>query len=290
MNKTTKLILSFCGITLLLGGILFGVGMYFGERTQQNPWFGKDVWGDIDIKVDGAQLSVGNYVECIEKKETLNAFENITMEAECANVRIIMGEEYQITCVYPENEMPQFNVENGTLKVTQDKQEDYQNTGNVTRSIIITIPKQTVLKEVSLENIVGNIWVEDIDAYSYMTTLTTGNVEIHNAELESCMVTISTGNIKTSKLMADYCGMSTSTGEIDIIESDVKEYVIVNGVGDTTLDLSRVTYDYSINAETNVGKVYLNGDEKGLDYEVEKSGEYRIEIGKNVGDINIKTQ
>lgn len=293
MSKLTKFILTFCGITFLLGGILFGVGQFFGEKSQQNPWFGENVFGDVDVTVDGMKIYLGENaenVECMEKNEILPDFENIHMQAECANVQIVTGKEFQISCTYPENEMPDYKVVNNTLEVIQDKQEDYVNTGNVTRSIIISIPEQAVLKDVTLENVVGNISITAINAYSCMTTLTTGNVEISNSEMESCHVTISTGNIDISQLVSEDCGVSTSTGEVDITASDVKKYVIANGVGDTFLDLSKVTYDYSMDVETNVGKVYLDGEEVGKKYEKDRNEECCIKIRKNVGDINIKTK
>lgn len=287
MSKFTKGILTFCGITLLLGGVLFGIGKHFGEQTEQNPWFGEDVLWGMDVTVDGAKIQMGEKVESIEKQESPLAFENIHMEVECGNVQVVKGSEFQISCIYPEKEMPEFKVENNTLEVTQ---KNCLNTGNATRSIIITVPEQAQLLDMTFENEVGDVTITGITADSYTTTLSTGSVAIQSSDLERCMLTVDTGSIDISDLSADYCGVSTSTGEINIKDCDVKEYVLINDVGDTTLDLSSVSYDYAIKAKTDVGKVYMDGEKKSDDYEMDAVGDYRIEIRKDVGDINIRTK
>lgn len=289
MNKFTKFILTFCAITFLLGGTLFGIGRYFGEQTQQNPWYGEDILGDIDITVDGSTISVGQNEKSNEIEETLAAFENIHMEAECANVQIVVGTDYRITCKYPQSEMPEYKVENNTLHIVQDKQEDYMNAGNITRSILITIPKDKVLKDITINNIVGNIDIGDISAYSCMITLTTGNVAVDNSEIARYCLTGSTGNVNIAGLVADECYVSTNTGEVDISASDVEKYVLLSNVGEISLNLSKATYDYSVKASTSVGKVYIDGEECDRKYE-ENNGDGNIEAGVNVGDINIKTK
>ena len=289
MSKFTKCILTFCGIALLIGGVLFGVGLFFGERSQQNPWFGENVWRDMDVTVDGVKVFIGENAESIEKKEVLAAFENIYMKAECANVSIVTGTEFQITCTYPKDEMPEFKIENETLEIIQDRQEDYTNTGNVTRAIIISVPEQTVLKDITLENVVGNISIADINAYRCLTTLTTGNVTVDNSEIDCCNFTISTGNVDVTALVAEECYLSTSTGKLDMVSNDVKKYVLISGVGGISLDLGKATCDYAMEASTNVGKVYIDGEESGLKYE-EENGEGNIRLSVNVGDINIKTK
>ena len=289
MSKFTKCILTFCGIALLIGGVLFGAGVFFGEKSQQNPWFEENLLGDMDVTVDGVKVFIGESEESIEKKEVLSAFENIYMKAECANVTIVTGTEFQIACTYPKDEMPEFKVENETLEVIQDRQEDYINTGNVTRSIIITVPEQTVLKDITLENVVGNISIADINTYRCMTTLTTGNVTVDNSEMDSCNFTISTGNVDITALVAEECYVSTSTGNLGMVGNDVKKYELISSVGGISLDLSKATCDYAMEASTNVGKVYIDDEEFGLKYE-EENGEGNIRLSVNVGDIDIKTK
>ncbi len=289
MSKVTKYFLAFCGIALLMGGVLFGVGVFFGEKTQQNPWFGENVFWDADVTVDGVQVFVGKNAESIEKKEILPVFENIHMQAECANVEIVSGTEFQITCIYPKEEMPEFKVENETLEVIQDRKEDYINTGNVTRTIIISVPEQNVVKDITLENVVGNISIADINAYRCLTTLTTGNVTVDSSEIDLCSFTISTGNVDITNLVSEECYVSTSTGEVDMTAGDVKNYTIISGVGGVSLDVSRPTFDYAMEASTSVGKIYVDDKEWEKEYE-DTTGEGTIKIGVNVGDINIKTK
>lgn len=290
MNKFTKKILVFCVTTFVLGGVLFGVGMHMGDQTGQNPWIKEDFLGNMSISVDGAWIHVGPSEESEEIKEELPAFENIHTKINGGNVQIVKGTDFGITCIYPKKEMPKFKVINNTLEVDQDWQEDYERTGNVTRTITITVPAETQLTDVTLENVVGNLSIEDINVYSCMATLTTGNIDIQDAQLERCTLIVSTGNIYISALISDLCGVSTSTGDITITDGDVKEYSIVNGVGNTTLDLSQVTYDYTIDADTNVGNVMVNGEEKKGGYEKDGDENYRVKIGKDVGNINITTK
>lgn len=288
MSKFTKRILMFCVITFILGGVLFAVGMHMGEQTGQNPWVKENFLGNASISVDGARIHVGPSEESVEVKKELPAFENIHTKVECGNVQIVKGTAFRITCTYPEKEMPKFEVINGTLEVDQNCKDNHK--GNATHSIVITVPLKEQLQDVTLENVVGNLSIADINAYSCKTTLTTGNIDIQDAQLERCVLTVSTGNICISTLISELCGVSTSTGDITITDSDVKEYALVNGVGNTTLELNKVTYDYTIDADTNVGNVIVNGEKKKDGYEKDGDENYRIKIGKDVGNISITTK
>ena len=252
MGKTFKIWLIIATSLIVVGGILFVVGMT-----------GK--------KWDFSKLSTEKY----ETNFSLvsEEFKQISIKVETADISVVPVEDATCKIVFYEHEKVKHlaTVSDETLTISVvDQRQWYDHIGISVSSpkIIIYLPE----KEYASLNIKGS----------------TGNVEILNdIQTENVDISISTGNITLQNLTVDKMSLSVSTGDIKVSSVDCEREVKLKGeTGKTTLSDIQCGSLYS---KASTGKAVLSNVIATDVFLVERStGDVKFE-GCDAGEIQIKT-
>ncbi len=252
MGKAMKIWLIIATILIVLGGILFVIGMT-----------GK--------KWDFSKLSTEKY----ETNFSLvsEEFKHISIKVETADISLVPVEDNICKVVFYEHEkvkhLATVNDETLTISVVDQRQwYDYIGISVSSPKIIIYLPE----KDYASLNIKG----------------TTGNVEILNdIRTENVDISISTGSITLQNLIVDNMNLSVSTGDIKVSSVECEEEVKLKGeTGKTTLSGIKCGSLYS---KASTGKIILSNVMVTDVFSVERStGDVKFE-GCDAGEIQIKT-
>ena len=273
--------------------------------------------------------------------EEIEPAHSIQVDTDYFDVKVISGKTFSVT--YPEGEYidSSYTVENDKLTLTvQEKGKsefhifgfwgfmpssfDYNDTQD--NSIIVTIPDDTSLKDISIHDADGDCLIERQTADSYTLDLSYGdlaltdctgkNVDIKDSDGEvnitssnfdsmtgklsygDCHVadsTIGTGDLKLSdgalKLDNGSISMLTaklSYGDFTVNHTQIGQVDASLSDGDFTATLDEAEDLFSTNFDTADGEITINGKEQGEHYTTTGSDEKLLSVETSYGDINIQ--
>lgn len=266
---------------------------------------------------------------------------SIQVDTDYFDVKVISGKTFSIT--YPEGEYidSAYAVENDKLTLTiqeKDKSKlqvfgfwgfmpssfDYNATQDDT--IVVTIPDNTSLKDISIHDADGNCLIEGQTSDSYALDLSYGdlaltdctgkNVDIKDSDGD---VNISSSNFDsmTGKLSYGDCHVADSTigtGDLNLSDGALKldngsismltaklsygdftvNHTQIGQVdaslsdGDFTATLDEAEDLFSTNFDTADGEITINGKEQGEHYTTTGSDKKSLSVKTSYGDINIQ--
>jgi len=152
----------------------------------------------------------------------------------------------------------------------------------------------------------GDIDMNDIIATNSMkVTLSTGDISLINITTSDFEVSSSTGDIGLNQITAEDAKIDNSTGKIDIsnstfesLEADIStgkieldqvvsnSYLLESSTGDIHVILSTLD-DYKFDLETDTGKVRINGQSQGDEYQ-SFTGTIDFVANTDTGNITIE--
>lgn len=266
---------------------------------------------------------------------------SIQVDTDYFDVKVISGQTFSIT--YPEGEYVDSAYTVGDDKLTLTVQErnksklqvfgfwgfmpssfDYSDTQD--NSIIVTIPDDTSLKDISIHNADGDCLIEGQTADSYTLDLSygdlvltdctgknvdmkdsDGDVNITSSNFDSmtgklsygdCHIadsTIGTGDLLLSDgaLKLDNGSISTLTAELSygdftVTHTQIGKVDASLSDGDFTATLDEAKDLFSTNFDTADGDITINGKEQGNHYTSTGSDEKTISVKNSYGDIIIQ--
>lgn len=321
MSKAVKKVVTGCIVGIAVGGILFGLGTYMGgsfpEGANITSLNTETFITPILIEKEGADV--------IKEEQVLEKLQGVNIDAAVAAVEVKMGEHYYISCEFPEDDMPEIRLDAGILKVVSREKELHANAEKERRRIVVTIPQGAELEMLSLKNSVGEILISEICAEEAAVNIGTGDAEIHNCSIgrltieskvgalnvadtqtRECRVWLDCGDMRISESNLGKGELKSNVGGLYMEETSAEQYEIKLGCGDIRLvnaeapvvtaenatgeisfTLSENIEEYQINAETDIGIIYVNETEQGKSYQKGDLKEQRLTIKGKLGDIRI---
>ncbi len=180
--------------------------------------------------------------------ESLMQFEKISVSSNVMELTVKTGSEFHIYSTYNKQKyMPEFNVKNGTLNVSQNFSKS--SSGNINCKVEITVPQNAVLKNVDIKNNVGEINLKNFEA---------------------------------NEIKAE-----TNVGEINAENLDFNTLKLESNVGEISIKTLESLDTYNIAAKTDVGVVSVEGRNLKHRYEQNNSSKKSIKAAANVGEIRI---
>lgn len=252
MSKVTKIWLIIATSLVIIGGILFVVGM-----TGKN-------W-------DFKKLSTEKYETNFSMVN--DTFKNISIKVDTADISFVHAEDgmCKVVCYEPEKVKHLVTVTDETLTIdVVDTRQWYEHIGIMMESPRITI------------------YLPEKEYESFFIEGSTGDVEMLNElRVGSIEISVSTGDISLQNITAEDLKLSVSTGAITITsvkcDGDIKVKV---DTGKTTFDRVRSTGLYSTGS---TGDVIMSNVIAAELLSIERStGDVRFE-GCDAGEILIKT-
>lgn len=271
----------------------------------------------------------------------LEPVHSVQVDTDYFDVKVISGQTFSVT--YPEGEYIDsgYTVENDKLALTvQEKDKsnfhvfgfwgfipsffDYNDTQDDT--IIVTIPDDTSLKDISIHDADGDCLIEGQTADSYtldlsygdlaLTDCTVKNVDIKDSDGEvnitssnfdsmtgklsygDCHIadsTIGTGDLKLSdgalKLDNGSISMLTaklSYGDFTVNHTQIGQVDASLSDGDFTASFDEAENEFSTSLSTMDGEITINGSECGAHYTASGSANKTLSVETSYGDINIQ--
>ena len=241
------------------------VGCVIGGSVYHVGGIGRNIATHFNRHIDVSDVSVNS----IDKEEQ-EKFTGISADISVADLNIVEGDGYYLTLDCSEKFMPEYKVENGILTVKQ--QNDFNewgwNMNNVHSEITITVPRGIALDSLSVYSDVGDLYVEGITAKSTTVDLSVGDIEFEDADLGDTEIEGDTGNISLDGVAFENLTINASVGDVDISAKQ---------------DLS----GYSMELDTSIGDVEVNGHNYDFQYTKDGTTDRKIKVDGSTGDINL---
>ena len=244
-----------------------------------------------------------------EQEEQTGAFHSIQLKTYGANVRLVPGQRFAIYHKYNTDVFDfQWQVEDGTLHVWEELTEKYSNkkgtirmTGawNLPQDIIeIHCPAEYLLRQIELENTVGDVEMQGCQASGLTVVLEDGDLTMQQCAAGQFTLDSEFGDaiLVWNGRMAQKAAITMSSGDFHATGLQARDLAIESSYGDVWLQEGRVqTADIAMNS----GSLTLQEMELTLDGQIRNDyGEVRfwggsargLSIGASSGDVMLLGQ
>lgn len=272
IKKKTNSIFKLVLILLILGGGLATVGLGMGaniSETRAPKLLGITVHSNTGR--DTATLEVSKDFATsngeIKYLENLNleSFDKIKSDSIYMDVKIIQADNYGIKISYNQKQGEYtYKVENDTLKIRNENKTTINiNSKNfVDDYITIYVPENIAFKEIDIDNISGNIFLENIISDKLRTNSTSADINLYNIKSDELNISSVSGNIFTDEINSEIINCKTTSGIIEFgdttnfSKSKDKSKFDINSVSG---DISIVNSDLqNVDLKTTSGKIKID--------------------------------
>lgn len=237
--------------------------MIGGSFYHMLGW-GEQFFNDIGLDLGMSSAKTDNNVE-------LNAFDSISFDIDIAEVTITTGDTYQLSYTSTKNLVPEYEVKDNTLHITQiSKNRHYpRRNGHDNCSISITVPKDTVLSKISGNCDMGDFDIMELNATDIDITCNLGDISITDTTAATMTIDCNLGNCEIYKSAFDSLTAFNDMGNIEVA------------------GISSPLSDYTIDCSVSMGAVEVNGTDYFSTYEQEGTTDKKIKLDNSMGSIEI---
>lgn len=206
----------------------------------------------------------------ISNQETLDEFHNIVFDIDLSEVTIEVGSSYHISYHCTKNQVVEYKVENDTLTVTETSQNPHfpKRNGNDGCDIVITIPQDSQLSDVSGSCDLGDIEISGFTADKVDISCDLGEASIANVTASSIICKCNLGNCEIENCVFDDLTVSNDLGNVDLSS-------------DWSLS------SYTLDLQVSLGSIEINDDEYFSQYQRDGDSDKNIKITCSMGNIEI---
>ena len=257
LKKTTKISL----IVLLVGILLLVVGLCSGGKLNYA----------IDIKNKKMYMPKDGEDSFVSKTVEVDAFNELEMDIDVADVEIKQGEGYSVSYNLEEWNVPAVEVKDQKLTIANtDKQTariglQFDIFGfhigpfswdNEQNKITITVPKDTELDDLKLKVSTGNICIDQIQITDYIIEAESGEMVLSNTELGTGSILAEYGNVELKKVEGKECTLNMESGSGSFEDLKLEKLDLNAEYGNVEFDKAEILNLILINSS---GEVILNG-------------------------------
>lgn len=226
----------------------------------------------------------------VQYEETLNSFSHMDLDLSVMSVTISEGDSYHISYNCPEKYVPDYEVKNDTLYVTQ---EDLPLTGisnnNRKCSITITVPANT-LSNLTGQMDVGDVQIENMTVGTLDVSADVGDIDIANVTAETCLIQADVGDICLKNIDMKTGTIEANIGDIEVNDTSFTSLEILADLGDVdVLDVISLE-DYRLELETDLGDVSVDNRDYKREYFSKGTGNNLLKIEVSTGDIDVTSR
>lgn len=241
MSKFSKRFLIVCLCSIVLGGILYGVGRAFGGS------------GHYYYSPKDGFIDAGKWGKRVSDSADLPSFDRISINADYSDIVISEGDSFAVEyseILYEGDEPDQdyWRVEDGCFICDRKKRStkrgvveinlgfnwfDFVNTGYSEDNYIhLTVPRGTELTGVLLESSFGDISLSNVTAGEKIEiNSNNGDIKLENISSPELKVVSSFGDTKISKTHSDTVRVETQSGDIELGSSSLGNLYLKNEFG-----------------------------------------------------------
>ena len=207
----------------------------------------------------------------IEKNETAGVTDKITEIAanlDLGDLKIRQGSTFGVQYEGDDRFEPEVEIENGKLTIEQENRDLNLTWGNIKCEVTVTIPEETDLKSVDIDLNLGDV---------ELASLTVSAGTIHN----------SLGDIDVENCRLGTMNIESDLGDVDVIECTFRELTVDQNMGDVDVTTRQDMSAASIELETSLGEVKINGKGQGTEFRTDGDGGVLLAVENDMGDIKL---
>lgn len=294
MNLLAKIGLACClaGLVLCLAGWISGadIGDVINSDTLDPDYDPNYIdedgfwdWSDFDFDDSNTIETTAE-----EKVMGLEHFNNIKAQLEVTELFLEDGEEYGLSIMEGAGRSFTYKVENDTLILKENSKDKHLN--NTSSRVVITIPKDTHLHQVEIEQGVGNVVIYDLSAHELNINSGVGNTDLKRIDVDELSIDGGVGNIEGDDLsVTTELDLNSGVGTVSLHGDFCGEIDLDSGMGNVELFFERPQSNYLIDIENGFGTVKINGEKykSGEYHQGNAVAEHKIDIENGTGNMEL---
>ena len=233
--------------------------------------------GIIDMITTGGARTGENFTK------TYQDIRSIDIDVAYSDILITTGKEFKVEATNISRSFSS-KVKNDTLKIKEKRNWFWM--GNSSGKIIVTVPTDTVLQDVSIDSGAGRIELDKILASSLDISQGAGLLTIRDGDFSKTTIDGGAGKIEVSSSILNDLDLDAGVGKVDIEAMITGNSEIDSGVGEIHLRLLGEKEDYRIHADKGIGSLEIDDKNYSSDASF-GSGSNFIELDGGVGSITI---
>lgn len=217
----------------IVGSIVSGIALFTGIQSAKN-------------KTDG-DMPGTTYENTIEK---------LDIDVAGVDLTIKVGESLSVET---NNDNITQKEKNGKLTITE-KKHNWLGT-EVEGTLIIIIPKDTILKDVEIDAGAGKVEIRDLTTQNLDLTLGAGKVEIRNLTVtQATEIDGGAGNLAIMDSTMHNLDLDMGIGELEFVSKVTGNSDIDFGIGKANITLIGSLADYRLRMSAGIGKTTIDGE------------------------------
>lgn len=197
----------------------------------------------------------------------LGNFSGISVKSDVMDVTVEQGDGYSISYKSSREILPEYEIEDGVLTVSQKKHKWKWN-AHYTCKVTITVPHTASLEAITLDSDCGNMQLNNIRCNSLHAKADVGDVKVRDSFVGDVVVTADVGTTKFEDCTFSSMRITSDVGDVKVI-----------GTGDLS--------GYGMDLYADVGSVKVNGEKQRSSYYREGDGTGQIKISSDCGSIHV---
>lgn len=239
----------------------------------------------------GAIGVIDNKNELLEDLKTISEnnideISSLKLDLKSSNLQIKTGEKFEVKTNNPSTE---YTNTNGNIKI-QDNNAKWHFGNNELATIIIYLPENKTLDEITMNIGAGTISSDTLEVQNLSLDLGAGNITIENLIVsKNAKINGGAGNININSGKISNVDLDLGIGETNIKADITGKSKIDTGIGTLNLYLMSAQENYKLHIDKGVGHVKFNNDIISDDTDIGNGDNY-IKINGGIGDIKIETK
>lgn len=209
--------------------------------------------------------------------------ERIEIDKLNASIIIREGSSFRVDATNVSKEF-RVKLKDDTLKIEEDKL--LLGINNDSSKLIITIPDNYILDELSIDTGASNVRIDNIKVREFEIDQGVGMLEINNSIMENTSIDGGAGEIKIINSTLKDLDLDSGVGKVKIEANIRGNNEISCGVGDVDITLFGNEKDYSIDIDKGIGSIKIDNKEVGNNTSY-GNGYNKLDIDGGIGSINI---
>lgn len=249
----------------IIGGICSAIGLFAGV-------FGSRITGETAVgEMRSFTLS--------------DSIESLDLELGAAELKIVTGDRFSLESNHKYLEVKE---ENNTLNISEEKVAfGFSNEG---LSVVLTVPKDFVFEDVSIEAGAGKVDIDTLRANTISLDLGAGQTDIGTlCALTRASINTGAGKLTIRDGQIQDLTLDHGVGKLDMTGALTGNCDVDLGVGSAEITLVGTREDYQIRMDKGLGDATLDGQSMG-DGSTYGGGANRIQIDGGVGDVEVNFQ
>lgn len=238
----------------------------------------------------GVTVGIENYKNSSEMitaqwSEDYSNIKNLNIELKVCKLEIVKGDKLKVETYDVSNQF-ECRANGDTLKIKDEKYDNWFHSKNIVPKIIIYIPENITFDRINIETGVNEAKIEYLDSDRLDLQIGVGRCEISNIITKRAKIECGAGETVINDSTIENLKLDSGIGKLVMTSKITESGDIDSGVGKVELNLKGEESQYKIKAQTGLGNFTVAG-KKVRDNETVGDGNVSVKVDAGVGETSI---